>query len=170
MSASVDLEAVRRELLALREGQRSVVLASVGADGGPEASYAPYLYRDGAFYLFLSGLARHSANLRRSGRVSLLFLEPEAETRQIFARRRLSYDCEAERVPRQAAEWEPVLTAFTQRFGPVMDTLRELADFELFRLRPRRGQYVRGFGQAFRLGGEGLDRPEQVVAPARGPE
>jgi len=160
---------IQRELLALRDRHRSVLMATVSADGEPEASYAPYvLDPDGCFYVYLSGLARHGRNLLAQPRASLLFVEPEEEAPQIFARRRLSYVCRAELVERDTPQWRAVLERFEQRFGAVMGVLRGLADFRLFRLEPQRGSYVRGFGQAYELEGPGLARLKAVTAERLG--
>ncbi len=40
---------------------------------------------------------------------------------------------------------------FGAKFGEVVDLIRPLPDFTLFRLEPRSGVYVRGFAQAFTL-------------------
>lgn len=148
---------VRDEMLALREACRSVVIATVSAEGEPDASYAPYVSGTGGdFWIFVSRLARHTVNLEETGRASLLFLESEAGARQIFGRQRLTYACQAQLVSRAAREWDQMLDALASRFGPVVGVLRQLSDFELIRLHPDEGSYVRGFGQAFRLCGEGL--------------
>ncbi len=138
------------ELTALRESQCSVILATVGSGGYPEASYAPYVSdeRD-TFYILVSQLARHTRNLEANCKASLLFIEPEDSARQIFARRRLTYRCEAELIARDAPQWAAQLAAMQRCFGAVVDQLSRLADFRLFRLVPLEGRYVRGFGQAF---------------------
>lgn len=166
---SPSMDEIRRELLALRDRQRSVLMATVSADGEPEASYAPYLFEpDGTFYVFLSELARHARNLLAEPRVSLLFVEPENEARQIFARQRLSYACVATPVPLEATEWEAVIGRFEQRFGPVVAMLRGLSDFRLFRLEVRRATYVRGFGQAYSLEGPSFSEPRPITAERLG--
>ncbi|MCO6440804.1 MAG: pyridoxamine 5'-phosphate oxidase family protein [Nitrococcus mobilis] len=138
------------ELTALRESQRSVILATVDSAGYPEASYAPYVCdeRD-AFYILVSQLACHTRNLEANCKASLLFIEPEDSTRQIFARRRLTYRCEGEPIARDTPQWVAQLAVMQRRFGAVVDQLGRLADFRLFRLVPLEGRYVRGFGQAF---------------------
>ena len=54
-------------------------------------------------------------------------------------------------IPRASPVHEEILEHFTQRFGRFVNALRSLPDFQLFRLTPRSGLYVRGFGQAFRV-------------------
>lgn len=148
---SVQLAVDARRLIASFD---SVLMSTVGADGGPHASYAPTVAtEDGCFYVYTSGLSRHTTNLLENGLVSILFIENECDSKQAFARRRVNFDCQAEVVERESAAWGTVLDRFKTRFGDVLDLIRPLSDFSLFRLVPRRGTYVRGFGQAYRIDG-----------------
>ena len=151
-------QALRSEIREFRAGLRSVMLATVDAGGIPEASYAPCVTdATGKHYVFVSGLARHTRNLEETGTASLLFIEDEQSTGNIFARRRLSYWCDAAPVPRPSREHEEILNSFREQFGKLVNTLEQLPDFRLFRLSPRSGRYVSGFGQAFRLEGERVE-------------
>lgn len=143
--------AVQEEARAFIRSRRTLVMATCGADGRPEASYAPFVRREGLLYVYLSELARHSANLGADGRLSVLFIEDEQDTPQPFARRRLTLACAAERVTRDSPSRAPTLDSFTVKFGELMDLLKTLQDFDLFRIRAHDGLFVRGFGQAFRL-------------------
>ena len=70
----------------------SVVLGTVGSDGEPQASYAPCVIdAERNIYVFVSGLSAHTQNLTSIGKASALFIEDEAKTQQMFARKRLSY-------------------------------------------------------------------------------
>jgi uncharacterized protein (DUF924 family)/putative heme iron utilization protein len=157
LEATQSTEVLGKELLEFRSGFRSVLLSTISHDSVPEASYAPCVTDDtGYVYIYVSGLSRHTRNLRDTGRVSLLFIEDEKSARNIFARKRLSYTCEAEAVARDGDDWDQVLQRFTDRFGKFVNTLRGLPDFQLFRLIPRSGNYVRGFAQAYSFQGAGL--------------
>lgn len=141
---------VLEELTALRQSQRSVIVATVGPTGSPEASYAPYVCDErGNFYILVSRLAQHTRNLEAQPEASLLFIEPEDEARQIFARRRLTYRCEVQPIAAGTLEWTTRIDLMERHFGALVSQLSRLADFRLFRLRPFEGRYVRGFGQAF---------------------
>jgi len=158
----MQLDELTTEVLAFRDGFGTVVMATVGADGRPEASYAPYVTDDnGRFFVFLSALASHTRHVEESGVVSLLFIEDECNAREAFARRRLTVACGAKFVARDAETWRPVMDRFAARFGAVVAVLRKLPDFGLFMLEPRTATYVRGFGQAYRLAVPGLE----VLAP-----
>jgi putative heme iron utilization protein len=169
-SAANDLA---EEIRAFRDGFASVILATVDDAGEPHASYAPSVIdSNGYFHVFVSALAQHTRNLQASGRASLLLIESEADAANVFARRRLTWDCRAEVVDREQAQWVQILDVFAARFGALMATLRQLADFQLVRLVPRSGRYVRGFGQAFNLEGPSLERIHHVgpedLPPQRG--
>lgn len=151
-----DLSGARREYLDLRERCHGAMLATLEDDGTPSASYAPMVWLDGDGYLFLSDLAAHTRNLRRSPALGLLLVEDEAENANPFARRRITLQGEARVVERADSSYAPALAEFQRRFGQVMTVLEALPDFHLFRLRPQRGRYIRGFGQAYELSGEGL--------------
>ena len=131
---------------------RSVLMATVNQDGVPEASYAPYVTDDnGSYYVFVSGLARHTRDFQETGHVSLQFIENEDSAPNLFARRRLTLLCDVSIITRENPVHEEILERFTRNFGRFVNTLRGLPDFQLFRLNPRCGLYVRGFGQAFRV-------------------
>lgn len=138
----------------LRSNCRSLLLATVGAEGAPDASYAPFAEDEGgAFLILVSGLARHTGNLLRSGQASALLIDDEATTGQIFARRRVTYLCSVDTVARDSTAWRTGLEALQRRHGAVIATLRDLSDFQLLRLVPKHGMLVLGFGQAWRLTG-----------------
>jgi putative heme iron utilization protein len=143
---------LHQEVCEFQSAFRSVLMATVNQDGVPEASYAPYVMDDdGRYYVFVSGLARHTRDFQESGYVSLQFIENEDSARNLFARRRLTLLCDVSAIPRASPAHEEILEQFTQSFGGFVNTLRDLPDFQLYRLIPRSGLYVRGFGQAFRV-------------------
>jgi heme iron utilization protein len=151
------LEELHREARRFHQTFASLLMATVGPDGEPAASYAPYVV-DAAdcFYIYVSELAAHTANLRRHPRVSVLFIEDEREAPQVFARKRMTYACQVEAIGRETPAFAEILDWFEDRHGPLMKMLRELRDFHLFRLVPERATYVRGFAQAFQLSGDDL--------------
>lgn len=158
------LEKDAATLATLREACRSLVLATIGGEGEPHAGYTPHLIDEtsGDFLIFVSRLSAHTRDLLADPRVSVMLIADEGESAQIFARSRVSYGCTAEAVPREDPSYESLLDAFAERHGKTVALLRQLPDFVLFRLRPRVGQLVTGFGRAYRLAGERLDRLEHT--------
>ena len=144
------------DYLALRRQADNALLATLGENRQPEASYAPLVWLDASCYLFLSELASHTRNLKRDPSLGLLLIEPEAGVRNPFARRRISLQGRAETVARDHDRFAPALAEFRRRFGKVMDMIEPLPDFHLVRIELLAGRFIRGFGQAYELAGEGF--------------
>ncbi|AOV17489.1 hypothetical protein BJI67_10835 [Acidihalobacter aeolianus] len=142
---------------ALHAQCRSLILATLDENGCPHASPAPFV-RDagGDYHVFVSGLAAHTRHLASGRPVSVLLVRDEADSPQIFARARLSQVCEVTETEVHAPAGSALLAAFAERFGNVIEVLRSLPDFRLFRLHPLDGgRLVTGFGRAYDLvGGE----------------
>lgn len=137
---------------------RSAILGTASAKGIPQASYAPFLIDpDKSIYIYISGLSVHTENLKQTGHASVLMIEDEAETKEIFARRRLSYECVAHALPRDTGQWQGLIARFEERFGGVIGMMKDLPDFQLFCLTPQAGQFVLGFGAAYRVNGDNLN-------------
>ncbi len=147
----------------LLNGFKTLLMSTVSAEGVPDASYSPFVrMEDNYFYVYVSGLSRHTSNLEATGLVSLLFVEHERDAKQLFARRRLSFDCRVKLIPRDSAKWKDVMENFSRKFGDVIDVIRPLRDFKLFRITPETGIYVKGFGRAYRISGGNLDNFEHI--------
>ncbi|MGB3766280.1 MAG: pyridoxamine 5'-phosphate oxidase family protein [Phormidesmis sp.] len=130
----------------------SAVLATVSVEGLPQASYAPCVIDDVRnVYVFVSGLSAHTQNLTATGKASVLFIEDESKTQQIFARMRLSYDCTATLLKRESEQWNAIAQQFEDRFGNIVEVMRGLADFRIFQLQPQSGNFVVGFGAAYKV-------------------
>ncbi len=138
-----------RELIA---SQQTLILSTVNADKRPEISYAPYVQDgQGMFYIFVSELASHTANLLQSGCASIMIVRDEAQSRNLFTRERLTYQCRASEIPLNNPASEAPLTQMQERFGETIKLLRSLSDFHLIVLVPETGRYVAGFGKAYDL-------------------
>jgi putative heme iron utilization protein len=162
-------EPVLEEACEFLTGFRSLVMATVSADGIPDASYAPFVrIDDNAFYVNLSDLSTHTANLLATPSVSVMFLQAEEHSKQLFARKRLGFDADAEIIRRDSPPWGRIMDLFEQKFGDVVELIRPLEDFRLFRIQPRRGVFVRGFAQAFPIEGPDLERLRVVNDLQRG--
>lgn len=139
---------LKKSILDLLQRHQALVLATADQAGIPNCSHAPYLLSNGDFYILVSGLAKHTANLLQSLRCHVQILDDEQETVNPFARKRLSYLCKVEVVSPQSKETAALLVLMRQRFGPTIDMLTSLSDFQLLRLIPESGTAVLGFGQA----------------------
>ncbi|BAZ05491.1 HugZ family pyridoxamine 5'-phosphate oxidase [Calothrix sp. NIES-3974] len=128
----------------------SVVICTVSADGVPNASYAPCIVdTDKKIYTYVSGLSTHTQNLQTNPQASLLFIEDESKTQQIFARRRLTYDCTASLFTRDTPKWVEIDLKFGEKFGNIIQIFRDLPDFRIYQFTPIGGRFVVGFGAAY---------------------
>lgn len=130
----------------------SAVLAVLDAQGWPMASRIA-LQQDaaGRVWAMLSGLALHTAALRRDPRAALLIdAPPTPDARGIaLARARLSLQVEAHEIT--APDEDAALRAGWLDRDPKAAVYARLPDFRLWRMQIRGGMLNAGFGRAYRL-------------------
>ena len=148
---------VQTEIERLHAQCISVILATTDAGGDAQASYAPYAFLHGCYYIFISALAAHTQHILNNPNVGLLIIEDESSARNVYARARLSYETHASIIERDSAECHNALTALRERAGSTMDVLSQLGDFVMVRLAPHKGSLVLGFGKAYALDGQAPD-------------
>ncbi len=147
----------------------SIILSTVNTEGKPNASYAPFVEDESKnFYIFVSGLSTHTRNLSAVGKVSVMFIEDESKSQQVFARRRLTFDCIAELIIRESQEWHKLADLFEKRFGELINVFRDLPDFRIFQLTPTEGKFVVGFGAAYKINGDNLDNLVHIQGGGNG--
>ncbi|MDO4627500.1 MAG: heme utilization protein HutZ [Pasteurellaceae bacterium] len=144
------------EIQELKQRTKTLVLSTVDKDGQPNVSYAPFVINNGEYQVLISTIARHARNLIDVPRVSLMLIDDESITKQIFARRRLTFDATARIVARHSDEWEQGIQALHARHGELVDELSQLDDFKLFSFQPTHGLFVKGFGKAFEVSTDDL--------------
>ena len=142
------------------DSRRSLQLATLGEDGVPYASYAPFAADEASLFVILSDIAIHGLNLLRQPRASVLIIEDEDTAEELFARRRVGYQVTAEELAVGSDGWDDGVTHLAQRHGERPRRLSSLADFRLYRLCPEHGRYVTGFGKAYSLAGGTLAHAE----------
>ncbi|GAB4272550.1 MAG: hypothetical protein Kow0065_21740 [Methylomicrobium sp.] len=160
--SSVNFDQVRDACRGLTDSFDSVLMATVGEDGKPEASYAAYVKHEGDYYVYISELAAHTRNLSANGNVSLLFIEDESDASHLFARQRVTFQGLAEEVERDSEPFKQVMNLFQQKFGQFIEMLKKMEDFHLFRIHPTKGSFVQGFARAFTIQGEALNEFRHV--------
>lgn len=135
-------------------------LATVSPEGLPQASYVPVAVDDvlRRFLFFVSDLSEHTANLRGSGQASLMLIEDEARSEQLFARNRATFSGSVQSIARDSTEWGEAARIYGERFGNFFDMLAGLNDFHMFALAPQDIRLVVGFGAAYRVTGERWDQ------------
>ncbi|MBW3695537.1 heme utilization protein HutZ [Vibrio sp. T187] len=144
------------EIKEFRQERRTIQLATVDEDGRPNVSYAPFVQNQEGYFVLISQIARHARNLEANPQVSLMMIEDEDSSKQLFARKRLTFDAVASVVERDSELWLQVVAQMKERFGEIIDGLSQLQDFVLFNLKAENGLFVKGFGQAYQVSGDDL--------------
>ncbi|MBD2346923.1 HugZ family pyridoxamine 5'-phosphate oxidase [Anabaena subtropica] len=158
------LEQAQAEYAGFIQEFASVIISTISEQGIPNGSYAPFVMDDAKnIYIYVSGLSTHTKNIEANPHVNVLFIEDEAKVNQIFARRRLNFDCTATLIERESATWNQIVDQFQERFGQIIEVLRGLADFRIFQLTPKEGRFVIGFGAAYHISGDRLDTLVQIT-------
>ena len=144
-----ELEDFTRRYHELISSQKTLLLSTASVTGVPDISYTPFVRgHAGLFYIFVSEMAGHTVNLLNNPQASILFIRPESECRNLFARERAVIGCSVKEILREDEIFIDRLQALQDNFGEVVNVLRSLSDFHLFALRPESGRFVIGFGRA----------------------
>ena len=140
------------EVESFLETFQTLVMASITPEGEPHASTAPYVRMESDFYILISTVAQHGRNLLVNPNVSLLFVEDESQCIQPFARKRVTIEANATEIMREDDFFERVIVLLKDRFdSELITSLSQMGDFHLFKLSPKSGSVVMGFGKAYRL-------------------
>jgi len=137
---------------------QTVILGTLDSKGDPFSSYAPYVYDNNRFYVYISDIATHAKNIQRTPKASLFFVEDESKTENVFARKRVSLQCDSIKIERGCERFETVLGLFANKFeAKMVETLKKMIDFNLYEFKTTYGEATFGFGKAYFIGGENMD-------------
>lgn len=137
---------------------QTAILGTLDKNHHPFSSYAPYIYDTNRFYVYISDIATHAKNIKQNPNVSLFFVEDEGKTSNLFARKRISLQCESTKIERENKRFETVLDLFAHKFDAKMvETLKNMTDFNLYEFKTTYGEATFGFGKAYFIGGENMN-------------
>lgn len=155
---------IRHEFKKYVTTKQSLMMATVTNDGIPDVSYAPFIIDDDFnVYVFVSDIVQRTRNLVENGKVSLLFIEDEAKTKHIFARKRVTMQANAAQVSYDDPQIPELQQRFEDKFGEFVNLeIITKSDFRLIRIKPYEGGLTKGFGLAFRLSGDKLANVEHL--------
>ena len=134
----------------------TTILGTIASNGYPFSSYAPFYYDGAKIYLFLSDIATHAQNIQATPKVSCMFIEDESKSSNLFARKRITMQCDAKIISRDDTHYTQIIEAFQKRH-PTIEMLSSMQDFRLYSLTPFYGEATFGFGEAYRIGGEKMN-------------
>ena len=148
------METTNDHLHALIGQSKTLILATVSTQGQPNASYAPFaMDTDGHFFVYISDIALNAQNLLVNPKVSVMIVEDEHASKEIFARRRITLSCEVKELQEAQDIYTEKPQLLKQRHGDIVDSLSDYQDFHLFEFTPIKGRMVLGFGKAYELTG-----------------
>jgi putative heme iron utilization protein len=140
---------------------KTTVIGSLDEKGNPFSSYAPFIYHDNKFYIYISDIATHAKNIKAHENCSLFFIEDESKTENLFARKRISLQGNAKLIKRGSETFETLFTFYHDKFDSTHDKmvemLKKMEDFNLFEITISSGEATFGFGEAYIIGGENMN-------------
>ena len=165
------MKKIYNEYVEFMNDAKSVYISSVNEFKGgvsPEISYSPSIVdEDKNIYILVSTLSKRTESLLAERNVSLMFIEPEEQCEEIYVRTRLILNCTTLQIGRQMGTnfdflWDENVEQFLAKFGDVINILVSLKDFKMFRFRPIRGTFVKGFGKAYTIEGKDMDQISHI--------
>jgi len=160
------MKKIYNEYVEFMQDAKCVYISSICEHKGgvaPEISYSPCIVdKDKNTYILVSTLTKRTESLLAERNVSLMFIEPEEQCEEIYVRTRLIFLCSTSLILRWNGVWWLKIPLFKEKFGDIIDTLTSLEDFKMFRFRPIRGTFVKGFGKDFTIEGKELDQISHI--------
>lgn len=145
------------ELHSFISSRRTLQLSTIDDNNHPYASYAPYALGNDCIYVLLSDIAVHGVNLKNTPKAGVLIVEDESEAQTIFARVRVNYQVSSTLISIDAGEeYDKAIKCLVDKQGDRINKLRELSDFNVFKLTPIGGRFVKDFGRAYAIAGNTL--------------
>ena len=138
---------------------RETRIAALGTlhDDEPNLAMVAYAVADdfSAFYIHVSKLGKHTTDMERDPHVSLLIIEKDDDRADPQTLARVSIRGMAEILSRTRSEYAEIRNIYLERF-PEAERLFSFGDFNIWKITPKGGRYVAGFGRAFNLVPEAL--------------
>ena len=148
-----DLDALRE----LVRSHRQATLA-VSANDEPFTAMVSYAMRQGGGLLIhLSNLSAHKKQLLTNPKCSLLIAEPDDGRAEVMSLARVALNGNAIKLNKETPEYAEAKAAFLAKL-PTSEMMFALADFDLFCIVPTSGRFIAGFGRAFGLSTDDLER------------
>ena len=151
----LDTSTLLRGLLA----ERPIAALATLHKGEPAVSMVPFVLAPGAAQLLIhvSGLATHTRDMKEHPRVGVLVTATTDGPWPPHALPRVSLQADAAVLPREEPAYAQARAHYLARF-PDSEQMFGLGDFQLFTLRPVSARLIAGFGRAYGLVGDPLDR------------
>ena len=127
-----------------------------------DVGHAPFIRKDGCFYIYSSHLSAHVRALVKGAGAQFFLIEDESVAQNIWARVRVKFSAEVSELSRHDPRFSELCDDIGALHGPVMEMIRNFTDFHLFEIKPEQGVLVTGFAQAFSVNGPTFDLTEHL--------
>jgi hypothetical protein len=139
----------------------NIRIAALGTirDEAPRVSMVTFVPAQdySAYYVHVSRLAQHTVDMQKNKHVGLLIAEADDRRADPQTLARLSIRGTAEFMENGEPGYAPIKTMYIERF-PESEALFRLADFGLWRIKPKGARFVAGLSKAFNLTIETLQK------------
>ena len=153
----MDIQSEKR-LVDLITNTRIATLGTI-RDEDPRVSMVTFVPAQdfSAYYLYINRLAQHAVDMQKNKQVSLLIAEADDGRADPQTLARLSIRGSAEFMENGEPGYTPVKTMYIERF-PASEPLFKLAEFGLWRIKPKGARFVMGLSKSFNLAPEMLQK------------
>ena len=127
-----------------------------------DVGHAPFIRKDGYFYIYSSHLSAHVRALVKGAGAQFFLIEDESVAQNIWARVRVKFSAEVSELSRHDPRFSGLCDDIGALHGPVMEMIRNFTDFHLFEIKPEQGVLVTGFAQAFSVNGPIFELTEHL--------
>lgn len=140
---------------------RTTRIAALGTlrDETPQVSMVAYISIEdfSAFYIFVSRLAQHTLDMQKNKQVSLMICENDDDRPDPQTLARVSIRGAAENIQNGEPGYTPIKEMYLARF-PQSEQLFNLEDFNFWRITPKGGRFIAGFGKAYNITSDALKK------------
>ena len=140
----------------LIENNNSIII-SVNEDDVTDLGYAPYIFYENYYYIFVSELSTHVKLLLKKNVGTFMIINDETNSQNIWARIRLKFSAKIEVIIRDSEDFSIICEKIRYKHGKTMNLIKQFSDFHLIKIIPSRGTFISGFGNAFNLEGQYLN-------------
>ena len=140
----------------LIENNNSIII-SVNEDDVTDLGYAPYIFYENYYYIFVSELSTHVKLLLKKNVGTFMIINDETNSQNIWARIRLKFSAKIEVIIRESEDFGIICEKIRYKHGKTMNLIKQFSDFHLIKIIPSRGTFISGFGNAFNLEGQYLN-------------
>jgi hypothetical protein len=151
----MSLDKMKSSMLDMMQKNQSIMISTKDKEGKLHVSYSPVVFQAEKAYCYMSTIAQHARNLNANAEASIMWIADESDSKQIFARGRVTFDASTKTL--SSEQQENIHPKFVERFGDIVDRFKEMADFSVYEFSLDQGRLVLGFGQAFDVQAGSLD-------------